>query len=105
MIGRRAASAPWIFADIAREVYHLPLPAITLSRPAIYQHFIEALLSRFAPERQLGRLKEFTHYFAKNYAFGHHLASSVQASSTFQEACERARSFFRQHDLEAADKK
>lgn len=101
MIGRRAATAPWIFADIARAIYHIPLPDPALTRPAVYQHFSQALASRFPSERRLGRLKEFTHYFAKNYAFGHHLASSVQASNSFQEACERAHSFFQQHDQAA----
>ncbi|MDO5675141.1 MAG: tRNA-dihydrouridine synthase family protein [bacterium] len=104
MIGRRAAGAPWIFAEIARAVYHVSLPEPALSRPATYQHFSRALASRFPPERRLGRLKEFTHYFAKNYAFGHHLASSVQASASFQEACERAGAFFQQHDPTSVEK-
>jgi hypothetical protein len=39
-------------------------------------------------------LKEFTHYFARNYPFGHHLASAVQSSSSVEEAWTRAGSFF-----------
>jgi len=42
----------------------------------------------------MGRLKEFTHYFARNYKFEHTLASRVQSSSTMDEARERARTFF-----------
>ena len=103
MIGRRAASAPWIFAKIAREVYGMPVPESALSCPTVYQHFSQALACRFPPERRLGRLKEFTHHFAKNYAFGHHLASSVQSSASFEEACERARAFFQQHSPERAE--
>ena len=105
MIGRKAASAPWIFAAIARELFPssgLPLPEPSLSLPAVYQHFAEALASRFPPERRLGRLKEFTHYFARNYPFGHHLASQVQASTTFSEARQRALAFLLQHDPQAA---
>lgn len=102
MIGRRAASAPWIFAAIARALYQAPIPEMLVSLPAVYRHFAGALADRFPPERRLGRLKEFTHHFAKNYPFGHHLASQVQASSTFNEAYERAVAFFLQHDSGAA---
>ncbi len=98
MIGRQAARAPWIFAAIARDLYQASLPEVSVSLPAVYRHFARALADRFPPERQLGRLKEFTHHFAKNYPFGHHLASQVQASSTFNEAYERAAAFFLQHD-------
>ncbi len=102
MIGRRAASAPWIFAAIARELYQLPLPDTAISLPATYLHFIQALVQRFPPERQLSRLKEFTHYFATNYTFGHYLASAVQASATLAEARMRARDFLLRHDAQAA---
>ena len=59
-----------------------------------------ALSERFQPERRLGRLKEFTHYFAKNYFFGHHLAAKVQASRSFVAACDRALTFFAEHDAD-----
>ena len=44
------------------------------------------------------RLKEFTHYFARNFPFGHRLASAVQTSGSFAEACERASAFFAVND-------
>ncbi len=102
MIGRRAAVAPWVFAEIAREVYGLPLPELRVSLPLVYQDFALALVSRFAPERRLGRLKEFTHYFACNFFFGHHLASRVQASGTMEVAWRQALGFFREHEPEGA---
>lgn len=94
MIGRRAAITPWLFADIARSLYGADLPPLKVWLPGVYQDFVTALVERFAPERRLGRLKEFTHYFAKNYTFGHHLASRVQSSTTLAEAWERALTFF-----------
>ena len=48
----------------------------------------------FAPERRLGRIKEFTHHYAGNFAFGHSLASAVQSSRSVGEAAERAGAFF-----------
>ncbi|MBV5317567.1 MAG: tRNA-dihydrouridine synthase family protein [Desulfobulbaceae bacterium] len=98
MIGRAAAVTPWIFADIAREIYKLPLPTVKISLPSLYQNFTRALVERFQPERRLGRLKEFTHYFAKNYFFGHHLAAKVQASLTMEDAWVRAVEFFGEND-------
>ena len=102
MIGRQAAITPWIFAEIAREVYDLELPPAQISLPLVYQDFAVALIHRFTPERRLGRLKEFTHYFARNYFFGHHLASGVQGSKSMTAAWKRAVGFFRENDPECA---
>jgi len=98
MIGRAAARTPWIFAAIAREVYGMDLPAPDVRLPRLYEEFVEALQERFQPERRLGRLKEFTHYFAANYFFGHHLAAKVQASESIEEARRHAAAFFAAND-------
>lgn len=98
MIGRAAAEKPWLFAEISREVYGMAVPERATDLPLLYQELVTALEERFSPERRLGRLKEFTHYFARNYAFGHHLASAVQASGSMDEAVIRARAFFARHD-------
>ena len=97
MIGRAAATTPWIFAEIAHMVYGAEIPGAEVTLPGLYATFVEAL-QRFPPERRLGRLKEFTHYFAKNYFFGHHLAAGVQSSQTFAEARSRAEAFFAAND-------
>jgi hypothetical protein len=65
-----------------------------VSLPAVYGMFIDLLKKHFRPEHCLGRLKQFTHYFAHNYQFGHHLASKVQASKDLEKARERADIFF-----------
>ena len=103
MIGRRAAVAPWVFAEIARSLYDADLSAQQVCLPRVYLEFAVALAERFAPERQLGRLKEFTHYCAKNYPFGHHLASRVQSSGSLAEAWSGARAFFAANDPAGAD--
>ena len=93
MLGRGAAIRPWVFADIARSLYNVPIP----EKPPlseIYFRFIALLEERFQPERRLGRLKQFTHYYAENFAFGHHLASRVQNAKTLDEAGEIAAAFF-----------
>jgi len=100
MIGRGAAYSPWLFADIAREVYGHDIKALKISLPVMYGHFLMALVERFVPARRLGRMKEFTHYFAANYAFGHNLAMKVQAAATVLEGWQRAMDFFQRNDLE-----
>lgn len=94
MPGRGAVTSPWLFAEIARELYGCEIPARAVSLPDVYENFIELLKELFRPERRLGRLKEFTHYFARNYKFGHRLAVRVQSSSSLDQARERACLFF-----------
>jgi len=93
MIGRGAVCKPWLFAEIARDVYRFAsVPEINI--PDIYFRFIELLQDRFLPERRLGRLKQFTHHYSSNFLFGHHLASGVQNCRTLDEAAETAMNFF-----------
>ncbi|MBI5446180.1 MAG: tRNA-dihydrouridine synthase family protein [Deltaproteobacteria bacterium] len=94
MIGRGAAIRPWLPAELAAELggkgWQGPTPEI----PALYERFGALLEESFASERCLGRLKEWTHYVSRNYAFGHGLATSVQASRSLPVARERAAAFF-----------
>jgi len=103
MIGRAAAIRPWIFAEIAHGLYNLGPEAGAVNKPALYLRFVELLEESFLPERRLGRLKEFTHYFAKNYPFGHHFASGVQSGSSLAQARERACAFFAKSEASAGD--
>jgi len=100
MIGRAAARTPWLFAEIAREVYGSELALPLVSKPQLYLRFLALLEESFLPERRLGRFKEFSHYFASNYQFGHRLASAVQSSATLEQARERALEFFLRNDPE-----
>lgn len=94
MLGRGAAIRPWLFAEIARELYDCTIPEPTVPLPTVYNNFIDLVNDLFRPEYRLGRLKEFTHYFAQNFKFGHHLASGVQSSTSVNEARERSARFF-----------
>ncbi len=94
MLGRGAVTKPWLFAEIARELYGCQIAPPVVSLPLVYNRFMDLINELFRPERRLGRLKEFTKYFAKNYKFGHQLSSRVQSSRTVDEAKERAALFF-----------
>ncbi|TAN41620.1 MAG: tRNA-dihydrouridine synthase family protein [Nitrospirae bacterium] len=97
MLGRGAVTRPWLFAEIAKSVYEKNVPDPEVSLPEVYEAFIEALNADYRPIYRLGRLKAFTHYFARNYKFGHSLATRVQSSSSLEEARERAVMFFADH--------
>lgn len=94
MLGRGAVVKPWLFAEIARGIYscNVAEPEVILS--VVYNNFIDLISELLRPERRLGRLKEFTHYFARNYKFGHQLSISIQNSNSVDEARERAGAFF-----------
>lgn len=96
MLGRGAASRPWLFAEIAREVYGLSIPESCRGKRQVYFRFVALLDERFPVERRLGRLKQFSHYFARNFQYGHLLATSVQKSNTLDEARQQAEEFFLQ---------
>ncbi len=82
MIGRGAVERPWLCADIARELYGIGNGRRKRARSEIYCQFITLLEDRFAPERRLGRLKQFTRYFAASFQFGHHFAAAIQNSES-----------------------
>ncbi len=94
MIGRGAVERPWLCDDIAREVYGVDIEIKKRERSRIYFDFMNLLEVRFAPERRLGRLKQFTRYFAASFQFGHHFAASIQNSGSIEQARRRADRFF-----------
>ncbi len=96
MIGRGGIERPWLFADISTALYGQTKDAQVATRQEVFYLFVRLLEDRFRVERRLGRLKQFTHYFAKCFSFGHQLASSVQTSKSMEEAIERAGLFFNQ---------
>lgn len=94
MVGREAAKRPWVFNELAREVYGMEIPVARPVLPEVWREFCVNVEESFQPEKRLGRLKEFTHYFAQNYAFGHTLASAVQGAKAMEDAKIRAEAFF-----------
>lgn len=98
MLGRGAVIRPWLFAETARNIYRRDLVLPEVRPSEVYRNFAELLVDSFLPERRLGRLKEFTHYFARNYPFGHRLTSLVQSSGSLEQGLERAQLFFARNE-------
>lgn len=94
MLGRGGVEKPWLFAQIAMAIYHREIPVTFRTIDQVYYRFVDLLQERFRSERRLGRLKQFTHYLAQNFTFGHHLASSIQRCNSMEEAIEKSSVFF-----------
>ncbi len=84
MIGRMAVVKPWILASPAPEA---------IDYCALWQKMYAYILEDFEPEKALGRIKEFSAYYARNFFFGHHLFSGIQSASTLEIIYERATAF------------
>lgn len=100
MVGRGAVRHPGLCAEIAEHLFGAePIPKKRTEEETFFR-FFTLLEERFASERRLGRLKQFTAYFAETLLFGHRLSSAVQTSSTMDEAGKRAEDFFTTTDSE-----
>ena len=99
MIGRLAAAKPWIFKTISDAESPQKIDR-RIDLEKLYLDFINLLKEHLPPERWIGRLKEYTHYFAENFHFGHNLASRVQSAGSMDEATQRALDFFKLHQTE-----
>ena len=87
-IGRMAVVQPWIFAGIAAGK-----PAVDYRD--IWRRYYTYVNEDFPPEKAIGRIKEFTTYFARNFFFGHDLYRAVLSSPTLDTARERAEAFLK----------
>ena len=90
MIGREAVRRPWVFKVLGGE-------AVDIDYWSVWEQFYRFTTEDFAPERTLGRIKEFTSYFADNFMFGHELFRKVQPAESCQVAFERAETFLKAH--------
>ena len=71
MIGRMAIAQPWIFSQLSGN-------KVVIDYLSVWTTMYNYVLEDFPQEKALGRLKEFTKYFAQNFLFGHELRVKVQ---------------------------
>jgi tRNA-dihydrouridine synthase B len=93
MIGRAAVAQPWIFRNLVQELWQGQHPDPPPVARAVFEQYLALLASHFPPERRLGRLKEFTSYFARNFHHGHTLWRLVQGAPCWELAQQRAVAF------------
>ena len=73
MIGRFAAVKPWIFNEFAGE-------SVNVDYLDVWTRFYDYVCEDFRPEKAIGRIKEFTAYFSRNFIYGHELFRKVQSA-------------------------
>jgi tRNA-dihydrouridine synthase B len=88
MLGRITAQKPWIFREFSGQ------PAIPIAHREIWDRLYDYTLEDLPPEKAIGRLKEFSAYFSKNFFFGHELYKGSLKACTVIEIREAAMRFF-----------
>lgn len=74
MIGRMAVVKPWIFREWAGE-------EVRADYAEVWKRLFAYVCEDFPPEKRLGRMKEFTAYYSRNFFFGHTLFSASQRAT------------------------
>lgn len=95
MIGRLAAVKPWIFREFYNEIFS-PAQKDSLAPvnyTEVWKRLYKYTLEDFPPEKAIGRIKEFSTYFARNFFFGHEFYSAVQGSKSLEEVYDSAMAF------------
>ena len=65
MLGRGAVIKPWLFAEIARDIYGCNIAEPAVSLPVVYGNFVDLINELFRPERQAGKAKGIYPLFCK----------------------------------------
>jgi tRNA-dihydrouridine synthase len=86
MIGRMAIIKPWIFSYITHG-------SLEIDHREIWERFYHYVLEDFPPEKAIGRIKEFSFWYAKNFFFGHEFFRNTQSSPDLETLRNRALGF------------
>jgi len=86
MLGRMAVVKPWVFLECAGRK-----PEIDYAE--VWARFYNYVIEDFTPERAIGRIKEFSVYYARNFFYGHEFFKAVQNALTLDKAYESAMRF------------
>jgi tRNA-dihydrouridine synthase B len=87
MLGRIVAQKPWIFREFSG------YPPMEIHYPEVWDRLYRYTLEDLPPERALGRMKEFSAHFSKNFFFGHQLFKGCQKARNIIEIREAAMRF------------
>ena len=86
MIGRMAIVKPWLFREFAGE-------RVRVDYLDVWTRLFEYTCEDFRPERAIGRIKEFTAYYAQNFTYGHAFFTRVQSAPDLATIKTRATEF------------
>lgn len=98
MLGRIAVAKPWVFNEFYN---HLCLDKLTdysieIDYAEVWDQLYRYTLEDFPAEKAIGRIKEFSAYYAKNFFYGHTFFSIVQGAVTLEQLHRGAMQFLGQ---------
>ena len=96
MIGRMAVVKPWIFREFSEGQPHIAFDEV-------WERHLKYICEDFPPEKAIGRVKEFSSYFARNFFFSHEFFRAIQPAPDIQTIITRAKEFFRSNPQPAAN--
>jgi tRNA-dihydrouridine synthase B len=88
MVGRQAAVRPWIFRGLTGDA-----SPQTIDYAEVWGRLFNYVNEDFPPEKAIGRLKEFTKYYACNFFFGNQLTGIGQGASSLDMLYDKAMAF------------
>lgn len=88
MLGRITALQPWIFQDFATGTHQ------EINMAKVWFRFFNYVLEDFRDTQAIGRIKQFTTYYAQNFLFGHTFYGKVQGAKSLSAIEQFAREFF-----------
>jgi tRNA-dihydrouridine synthase B len=86
MIGRMAVVKPWIFREFRGE-------PVAIDYGEVWKRAFEYITNDFMPEKAIGRIKQFSTYFARNFIFGHQFFKAIQGARDLATIKSRAMDF------------
>ncbi len=86
MLGRIVVVKPWIFQEFAGQ-------SVAVDYAEVWERFYGYVMEDFPPEKALGRLKEFSAYYSRNFFFGHVLFREAQGARSLERLRDAAMSF------------
>ena len=86
MIGRLAVTKPWIFKYISQG-------SVSVNHAGVWEQLYTYTIEDFPPEKAIGRIKEFSFWYAKNFFFGHEFFRCTHNASDLDTLKHRALEF------------
>jgi tRNA-dihydrouridine synthase len=95
MVGRQAVVKPWLLQEMSSRLSGKAEPSQAIDYAEVFQRYFGYVNEDFPPQKAIGRLKEFTKYYACNFSFGHQLRSEVQNAEKIEDLYEKAMGFLK----------
>ncbi len=87
MIGRMAVVKPWIFTEFSGS-------NLNVDYAEVWERYCSYVQEDFPETKAVGRIKQFSAYFARNFFYGHQFFSGIQNASSLKQIISHARKFF-----------